>query len=403
MALTHNPLRYEDAKEINSESSTPSVILESAMPVHFTRSVADLMNGYLGGDIVVNWTGDAQKKPFTKEEYDQFRLFKHLPNITVDKLINPDPDASAIANLLLRGEEADVNEALALLAKKLKKDPAYLNNHVIATDPLNRQVKGTFIGIAAMSGDVNLKSGLLDEKTWGLVERLAKLGKLTDAEVAEQLKVVTSPEAKAINEKRIERVLKAFVNFEEGIFKKRAEYQGKNFEEFQKMCQPIFDDLDKALTSPPNEIITCGFVFDPVILQRAASRFERNLRFNGWWSLEAYIFWVNGFGKLQGKLSSRDAQMICAGIAYFVDDRRMPPRSFTNFNGTFNFLDPRSRLGLDFFLGYYGSGPAGAVREPTHGGVNVAYALYFLCGEKAKAFTKFMQCQASSEYSRTLV
>ncbi|MHB1949420.1 MAG: hypothetical protein ACYCQI_15055, partial [Gammaproteobacteria bacterium] len=107
MAHAHNPLMHTDSKEIKSESSVSSTqelaVLESAMPEHFTRPVADLMNGYLGGDVVVNWVGNEDKKPFTKDEYDQFRLFKHLPDITVAKLMHPDPDASAIANLLLRG------------------------------------------------------------------------------------------------------------------------------------------------------------------------------------------------------------------------------------------------------------------------------------------------------------
>ncbi|MHB1948980.1 MAG: hypothetical protein ACYCQI_12810, partial [Gammaproteobacteria bacterium] len=286
---------------------------------------------------------------------------------------------SAIANLLLRGEEADVNEALALLAKKLEKDPAYLNYHVIAADPLKRQVKGTFIGIAAMSGDVNLKSGLLDESTWGLVERLAKLGKLSDAEVTEQLKVVTSPEAKDVNEKRIKRVLDAMTIFEEGVIAKYKEYEGNNFEEFQKMCQPLFDDLDKGLTPPPDEIITCGFVFDPAILERAEMRFKENVeRFNGWFSLQADVFWINGFGKLQGKLSSRDAQVICAGIRRFVNDGRMPPRSFKNSDGTFHFLDPHSLLRRAFYLGYYGCcGPKT--------GAAVLGTLEFLCRAKTTA------------------
>ncbi|MHB1949486.1 MAG: hypothetical protein ACYCQI_15415, partial [Gammaproteobacteria bacterium] len=107
MAHAHHPLMHHDSKEIKSESPAPSAQastgMESAMPQEFTRPLANLMNGYLGGDVVVNWTGDAKQKPFTKDEYDQFRLFKHLPDITVAKLMHPDPDASAIANLLLRG------------------------------------------------------------------------------------------------------------------------------------------------------------------------------------------------------------------------------------------------------------------------------------------------------------
>ncbi|MHB1948473.1 MAG: hypothetical protein ACYCQI_10220 [Gammaproteobacteria bacterium] len=404
MAHAHNPLIHTDSKDVKSDLSASSTqelaVLESAMPEHFTRPVADLMNGYLGGDIVVNWTGDAKQKPFTKDEYDQFRLFKHLPDITVAKLMHPDPDASGIANLLLRGEEIDVNEALALLAKKLEKDPAYLNYHVLATDPLKRQVKGTFIGIAAMSGDVDLQSGLLDESTWGLVERLAKLGKLSNAEVAEQLKVVTSPEAKDVNEKRIERVLKALANFEEDIVKKRAEYKGRNFVEFQQMCQPVFDDLDKALTSPPNEIITCGFVFDPAILERAAKRIEDNVkRFEDWFSLLASVIWLNGFGKLQARLSSRDAQVICAGIGNFVEYGRRPRRSFKNYDGGFNFLDLHYLLGRTLYLGFYGS-CYGNYHEAAP---RLISALQFLCRAKATSITRFMQCQASSQHSRALI
>ncbi|MHB1949786.1 MAG: hypothetical protein ACYCQI_16940, partial [Gammaproteobacteria bacterium] len=186
---------------------------------------------------------------------------------------------------------------------------------------------------------------------------------------------VTSPEAKAINEKRIERVLKALANFEEGILKKRAEYKGYSFDKFQKNCQPVLDKFDDALASLSNEIITCGFVFDPAILERAAKRFEDNVkRFDGWWSLQADVFWVNGFGKLQGRLSSRDAQVVCTGIGRFIDDGRMPPRSFNNSDGTFNFLDHRSRLGLDIFLGYFSRGRAGC-----------RALLQFLCRAKATA------------------
>ncbi|MHB1949435.1 MAG: hypothetical protein ACYCQI_15135, partial [Gammaproteobacteria bacterium] len=78
MARTHNPLMHMDSKEIKSESTglsaQASTGMESAMPQEFTRPLANLMNGYLGGDIVINWAGNEEKKPFTKDEYDQFRL-----------------------------------------------------------------------------------------------------------------------------------------------------------------------------------------------------------------------------------------------------------------------------------------------------------------------------------------
>ncbi|MHB1948245.1 MAG: hypothetical protein ACYCQI_09045, partial [Gammaproteobacteria bacterium] len=125
-------------------------------------------------------------------------------------------------------------------------------------------------------------------------------------------------------------------------------------------------------------------------------------RFDGWWSLQADVFWINGFGKLQGRLSSRDAQVVCAGIGNFVDNGRMPPRSFNNSDGTFNFLDPLSRLGLDFFLGYYADDAGGGDRDAERRRLHVR-GFTILMSSKSNSITKFMQCQASSEHSRTLV
>ncbi|MHB1948180.1 MAG: hypothetical protein ACYCQI_08710, partial [Gammaproteobacteria bacterium] len=61
MAHAHHPLMRIDSKEVKSASSAQaSTGIESAMPQEFTRPLANLMNGYLGGDVVVNWTGDAK-------------------------------------------------------------------------------------------------------------------------------------------------------------------------------------------------------------------------------------------------------------------------------------------------------------------------------------------------------
>jgi hypothetical protein len=71
MAHAHHPLMHHDSKEIKSESFSPaaqaSTDIESAMPQEFTRPLANLINGYLGGDIVINWTGDGKDNPFTKK------------------------------------------------------------------------------------------------------------------------------------------------------------------------------------------------------------------------------------------------------------------------------------------------------------------------------------------------
>ena len=48
--------------------------------------------------------------------------------------------------------------------------------------------------------------------------------------------------------------------------------------------------------------------------QKVAKWFEDNVykKFGSWWSNDSDIFWVNGFGKLQARLSFRDAASLCS-------------------------------------------------------------------------------------------
>ena len=92
-------------------------------------------------------------------------------------------------------------------------------------------------------------------------------------------------------------------------------------------------------------------MFDPKILCDTAKWFEDNVgRFGDWWTKQSDVFWVNGFGKLESKLSSRDAQVIRAGIGNLVYDAIIPARTLNNADMSSYFFNSYSRLGVDFYL-----------------------------------------------------
>lgn len=422
--------------------------LGSLLDIRGPEGVDTLVTHSLGGDINLDTA--------TVDQRNHFRLFDR----PIDKLMHPDPEASVIGNLILRGEEKDVEEALALIAKKVEKDPSYMRWHVIAADPLGRKAKATFVGLAAMGGDVDLKAEIKEDKDRGLVERIVKISNLSDDEVREQLNVINSDEAKAANDRRKERIVSAVKRFGVAILLKSKEYKGdikdyNNFKAFQVLCKPLIEQLERDLTPDPAEIVTSGYIYDPAVLAEALQWFEdhlngcrlflmsseekeihsdtNNLRlhfdptkglfyyfkgveynfkdeltseqrktieglfrqrelfgkdiahleglhqavckallaitskrghtpdltgFGGWWTIISDVFWVNGFGKLQSKLSSRDAQITNEGIGYVVDDGRIPPRTLVNRDRHTYFFNSSSLLGRDFYLGYYAGAPA---------------------------------------------
>lgn len=477
-------------KETHSEAASPAgapipEIKEEAIPVYFPRGVDDIVVHALAGDITLDTA--------TTDQRNRFRLFDR----PVEQLMHPDPEATLIGNLILKAEEKDVEDALGLIAKKQKENPSYLHGHVIARDPLGRPAKGTLLQLAAMGGDVDLKAEIKEDKDRGLCERLIRIGNLSEAEVAEQLKVINSPEAKAANESRNERILSAIKRFGKGILLKSKEYKGArentshNFKAFQLFCQPLIDQLERDLTPDPAEIVTSGYIYDPSVLPRAQEWFEEHLNgcrlflmspeekeihsdtnnlhlhlhptkgliyyfkgmeynfnereltreqrksiadlfarqenfgkdmahlegrhqaackallavtskrghtpdltgFGGWWSNESDVFAVNGMGKLQSKLSSRDAQVMNPGIGHLVDGGIIPARTLTTSCG--HFYHSSFCLGRDFYLGYYGAGrPWCGVTRRLH------RLLENLCRAKASA----LQCyaiRASAEVTHT--
>src|SRR3990167_4206260 len=327
----HNEFRHDpDAKH-------------EAMQVYLSDP-AEIILDYLDGAVLLNRQGDEEKET---RKINCLTLFGRKAEDFISQ------EASELARLILRGEEKEVEEALALV----QQNPDLLRYFAKMKDPRGRWVQRTPLQIAAMAGDVDLREGIREEKNRGLVERLKLAGRLPDEEVKEQLEaVLTSKEAIEANEKRNNRVLDVIKAFGEGIIQKANEYKGNNFAEFQTLCQPVIDQLEKELTPNPNEVITLGYIFDPKILQLTAEWFEKNVhRFGGWWSIQSDVFWVNGFGLLQSNLSSRDAQVILAGIGNLVDYKIIPPRSLNNRDGTSYFYNPSSRLGQNFYLGYWGT------------------------------------------------
>lgn len=255
-----------------------------------------------------------------------------------------DISALLVANLGLCGEEKEVEQALALV----NKDSSLLQRHV-KTVYRGQPIAGTPLQIIAMAGDFDLRTGIKEEKHRGLFERLALAGGLSEKEIVEQLKVITSDEAKKANETRNLRVLNAIIKFGESILKVKA-----NKEEFQILCQPIIEELEKDLTPNPEEVITSGFIFDPQILSSAVKwwlqdnidRFGGSLK-----SLHSDAFCIYGLGKLQSKLCSRDAQATRASIDSVVRFGEIPARTLTNSDGSCYFSQA-SGLGSDFFIPY---------------------------------------------------
>lgn len=349
------PHGKDESKDYQQTRSHDPKAPGEAMSVYLSDPSCIILD-YLDGDVISYWQGDKETKNFSSKVRQQFTLLgkkaKDLPKI------NGSLKASRVANLILRGKEKNIEEAITLV----RKNPDLLRLSCIATDPLNRRVQGTPLQIAAMAGDIDLQEGITDPKKRGAVEQLIAVSNLSKEEIAEQLTdieiAITGNAATQENEKRNERVLNAIKTFGEGIFLKAKEYKGNNFRELQAHCQPLIEQLEKDLTPDPNEVIKSGYIFDPAILQKAGQWFEDNVDlFGGWWgTIQSHVFGVNGFGKLQSKLSARDAQVVRAGIGHLIKDKIIPARTtLKNSGGSSHFDNPTFKLGLNYCLGYNGN------------------------------------------------
>lgn len=476
-SIESKPVKSSSSSSADTKTQVSEIKKDEAMPVHFPPGLDWLVMDYLNGSIDANWPGDEKTKPFPIEKRNEFRLFNtSVASLMTGKKAHPDPEAGLIGNLILCGEENGVKDALDLLTKKIEKDPNYLDYHVTATDPLGRKAKGTLLQLAAIAGDVDLKAGIQDEKERGLVERIANITKLSQEDIALQLQVVTSKEAKQANQNRNKRILDAVKRFGEGIIAKRNEYKDYEDSAFEKHMKeafpisymPLIEQFEKDLTPDLKEETTLGYIFDPTVLIEAADWFEygydlcpmsddvqlekgkiylrekegciaysvitpdgeevrdikieekelkapknfelnelnklkneimeatskaghaiKNIdRFGGWWDIRTSIFWLNGIGKLQSKLSIRDKQTLWAGVGNLLEKDKIPVRSLNTS------LSNLAHLGLDFYIGYYGDESHPSLWSKT-GESQFRSWVEKLCQIKITALQAYATCERS--------
>lgn len=298
------------------------------MPVRIPNGVSDLVLDYLNADIL----------PMQQSNNQTFKFFGR----NIEKMMRD--EAALVGNLILRGEEKDIEKALAIITSK----PALLYWETVSTDPLGTPVKGKLLQIAAMAGDFDLRPGIVDEKNRGMVERLIMKGGLSKENVKEQLKVITSKEAQLENEERNHRYLNAIKKFGKSIC--TVESEGLTFMEFLEQCKNHINQLENDINTERSKPIRSGYIFDPIIIHEA-SKWFRAYDSVGW---KAHIFWIYGIGKLQKKMSSRDAQVVMAGLEYLIDDNILPPRTLKNEEGRKYFGQQPFSSEIDYFVGYHG-------------------------------------------------
>jgi len=372
---------------VHSQSDSSKLIVEDeAMPINLPPGLPEIVLGYLDNDIKPIQHRDKQTK-YPSQSYVRFRLFDR----TLEDVMSY--EAARLGNLILRGEEKEIEQALALIKKK----PILLHCKTEATDPLGRVVKGkTLLQIAAIAGDVDLKQRIGEEKDRGLVERLIAVGKLSKEEIAEQLEVITGVAAQKENKARNERYLTAIKKFGIGICKVKADDK----DEFERNCIDHIKQLEQDLQAESEKEITSGYIFDPAILEEAVKWFEDNIEsFGGWSSTKSDIFWVKGFGKLQRLLSSRDAQVVRAGIGRLVDSGALPPRLLNDPEQLPDFYNSSSQLGVDFYLGYGGRQERSVglsiwvvCDDGGWGGVPARFGVHKLMSSKNISIAKLMPC-----------
>ncbi len=315
---------------------------EAMTQAHFTSGLPEIVLGYLGGDFEIDWLY-SRNSFFLRQ---QFKLF----GVKREYLIG-----QQVATLILRGGEIDIGKALHLVECNVDKyNPHLVHCRIQAVDPLKRSVEGTILQIAAMAGDVGLKPGITNKKEQGAVERIIAAARLSQEEVAEQLKVVNSEEAIRENKARNKQILDAIKKFGEGII--ALEY----VDELRQACQPLIDQLETDLRPDPQQVITSGYIFDPMILHEASHWYTENYaRFGGQGKRDIFI--INGYGKLQARLSARDAQVVFGGLRCFTNKPDVPPRlnlykeNLYKEGGSLYFYNLQLRLGIDLYVGYFGA------------------------------------------------
>ena len=370
MTRSHSiPPSYQDREQKSAPSSaSPSsstvAILSSSFkfmdydskaqselsPIYIPPVLTPIILDYLAGDM------------------DTQEIKTEKPSLSVDKkgltLFGRncyDVLAQRAATLILWGEEKDADEAVLML----KNNPALLDCKVEVIDPRGRTIKQRVFEIAFMAGDVDVKEGITDEKEKGLVERITIACEVSQARIDEAKQVLLSEEAIKENAERNQRIMAAVKKFGEGIIPiQHNEEETLPYEDqinvYRLRCKDVIDQYKADLHSAQSGSIQCGYIFDPNILIMFDKWFTDNVsRLGGWWSFQSAVLDVNGYGTLQGELSSRDAQVTksgivnLTGIANLAVGGTVPQRCLKNTDGSSYFYNSSSALGVDLVIDYF--------------------------------------------------
>jgi hypothetical protein len=187
--------------------------------------------------------------------------------------------------------------------------------HPVRTVWRGRRIEGTLLQIAAMAGDVNLRNKQGNEKDHGIVEQLC--GYLPADEAQRQLQAVFPAGWEAITAARMQPYVNAAATFMEGVIQARA----VTSEALLTECQVLLENYKKALNTHTDEVIVCGYIFDPNILVTVMDLVKANIVHFGGAGLPNFksdFFWRYGFGAMQASLLGCDHQAIMQGITVYL-------------------------------------------------------------------------------------
>jgi hypothetical protein len=305
------------------------------------------------------------------------------------------------ANDLLH--DGNIDKGLALI----EQNPHVIHIETQGRDRFGRHIQAkTLLQMAAMNGHFNNRDKKAEEKKdHGAVELFSQAAGLTKDEAATQLfPVLFSDEAINENKARKNRVLAVVKEFGESILKRKADLpkSWNTIEEFkaaQAKCKPEFDKLRNDLIRiVSNEVIKLGFILDTDITVEFDKWFTENLtRFGGEVSLISDLIWTGGYGSLQYVSAAPDAHIHRHGIGPVVDSGEIPARTLKNSDGSSHFSST-SKLGLDFYLGYYG-----AAEPRRRAVVRPAVLAGKLMSSKNICVAKFMQRPSSQSKAGCLI
>lgn len=261
-------------------------------PVLLPNSLRTMISEYLDADIKI------PPNNFT-QQLGNPTLF----GLTVPQLLKQ--LAKRAANLLLHGGKKEVEEMLQIL----EYNPQITMMQTVGIDPNGNTVPGTLPEIAAKAGEItvantdvmsainsNVQAVIHNIKQRGLFDQIILLRqqRLSLGEI-EKLKTVIQLEGDA----RTQKIKDALIAFATAIVQSDDDLHYQNA-------------LDTYLETFSPSTIHSHFVLDLKILSDAATWFNDNK--NSFNEEQTLQFWKDGFNTLLNHLSSRDKQLLHAGI-----------------------------------------------------------------------------------------